>query len=239
MAGDYTRFRFNPLNDASRLLQQQGRVMLDQDWNELVEIIDRRWRAETVDIIGTGVVPMQTPHGFEIKVVGSNDLSIGQGRIYVDGLLAENHGTVPQFDPVLKETPGTQPLAFASQPYIPKAWPFGGTNPFAIPTGAGPHLVYLDVWKREVTYLQAGDLVDKAVGLDTTTRLADGVASQGAAEHSRGLDLRQFAQRLGQDHGALGRAAHHSGGRCAQEHRSLHHSTQHRLPRQRKPHLSR
>ena len=171
MAGDYTRFRFNPLNDASGLLQQQGRVMLDQDWNELVEIIDRRWRAETVDIIGTGVVPMQTPHGFEIKVVGSNDLSIGQGRIYVDGLLAENHGTVPQFDPVLKETPGTQPLAFASQPYIPKAWPFGGTNPFAIPTGAGPHLVYLDVWKREVTYLQAGDLVDKAVGLDTTTRL--------------------------------------------------------------------
>jgi Family of unknown function (DUF6519) len=62
-------------------------------------------------------------------------------------------------------------MDIASQPYIPKAWPFGGTNPFAIPAGAGPHLVYLDVWKREVTYLQAGDLVDKAVGLDTTTRL--------------------------------------------------------------------
>jgi len=171
MAGDYTRLRFNPLNDASGLLQQQGRVMLDQDWNEFVEIIDRRWRAETIDIIGTGVVPLQTPHGFEIKVVGGNDLSIGPGRIFVDGLLAENHGTVPQFDRVLEEMPGTQPLAFASQPYIPKTWPFGGTNPFAIPTGAGPHLVYLDVWKREVTYLQAGDLVDKAVGLDTTTRL--------------------------------------------------------------------
>ena len=145
--------------------------MLDQDWNELVEIIDRRWRAETVDIIGTGVVPTETPHGFEIQVVGGNDLTIGQGRIYVDGLLAENHGLAPQFDTLLEETPGTQPIAFASQPYIANPWAFGGTNPFEIPTGAGPHLVYLDVWKREATYLQAPDLVDKAVGLDTTTRL--------------------------------------------------------------------
>ena len=70
MPGDYTRFRFSVLNDASGILQQQGRVMLDQDWNELVEIVDRRWRAETVDIIGTGVVPKDTPHGFEIQVVG-------------------------------------------------------------------------------------------------------------------------------------------------------------------------
>lgn len=171
MPGDYTRFRFRPSNDASGILQQQGRVMLDQDWNELVEIIDRRLRAETVDIIGSGVVPMQTPHGFEIQVAGGNDLSIGQGRIYVDGMLAECHGTALQFDTVLEETPGTQPIAFAAQPYIPNPWPFGGTNPFAVPTGPGPHLVYLDVWKREVTALQAPDLVDKAVGIDTTTRL--------------------------------------------------------------------
>jgi hypothetical protein len=171
MPGDYTRFRFSVLNDASGILQQQGRVMLDQDWNELVEIIDRRWRAETVDIIGTGVVPKETPHGFEIQVVGGNDLSIGPGRIYVDGLLAENHGAALQFDTVLEEMPGTQPIAFAAQPYIPNPWPFGDTNPFALPTGAGPHLVYVDVWKREVTALQAPDLVDKAVGVDTTTRL--------------------------------------------------------------------
>ena len=171
MPGDYTRFRFSPLNDASGILQQQGRVMLDQDWNELVEIIDRRWRAETVDIIGEAVVPRDTPHAFEIQVTASNDLTIGPGRIYVDGLLAENHGSAPQFDPVLEDTPGTQPIAFGAQPYIANPWPFSAVNPFAVPTGAGPHLVYLDVWKREVTYLEAPDLVDKAVGVDTTTRL--------------------------------------------------------------------
>src|SRR5262249_39638197 len=168
----------------SGLLWGQGKLMLDQDLNELVQIIDRRWRAETVDIIGTGVVPRDTLHGFEIQVTADNNLTIGQGRIYVDGLLAENHGSAPQFDAVLEEMPGTQPIAFNAQPYVPNPWPFGGTNPFAVPTGPGPHLVYLDVWKREATflqgadlvnkaegYLQAIDLVDKAVGLDTTTRL--------------------------------------------------------------------
>src|SRR5262249_51393309 len=87
------------------------------------------------------------------------------------GMLAENHGAAPQYDSVLEETPGAQPIAFVAQPYAPASWPFAGTNPFAIPTGAGPHLVYLDVWKREVTALQAPGLVDKAVGVDTTTRL--------------------------------------------------------------------
>ena len=35
----------------------------------------------------------------------------------------------------------------------------------------GPHLVYLDVWQREVTSLENGDLIEKAVGVDTTSRM--------------------------------------------------------------------
>jgi hypothetical protein len=170
MAGDTTKRRFNPLNDASGILYQQGRVMLDQDWNELVDVMDRRWRAETVDVIGRAVVPTFTQDGFKIRTVGANDLSIGAGRIYVDGLLAENHGTQPQFDSVLEEMPGTQPLPFNQQPYMPGTWPFAVPNPFVIPTDGQPFLVFLDVWKREQTYLQAPDLVDQAVGVDTATR---------------------------------------------------------------------
>src|SRR5271157_1840806 len=170
MAGDTTKRRFNPLNDASGILYQQGRVMLDQDWNELVDIMDRRWRAETVDVIGRAVVPTFTQDGFKIRVVGANDLSIGAGRIYVDGLVAENHGTQPQFDSVLEEMPGLQPLPFNQQPYMPSKWPFAAPNPFVIPTDGKPFLVFLDVWKREETYLQAPDLVDQAVGVDTATR---------------------------------------------------------------------
>ena len=52
MGGDYTRFTFKAKKNHSGVLKQQGRVSLDADWNELAEIKDRRWRSETMDIIG-------------------------------------------------------------------------------------------------------------------------------------------------------------------------------------------
>ena len=51
MGGDYSRVRFDPKNDFSAVLMQQGRVQLDADWNELATLIERRWRAETTDVI--------------------------------------------------------------------------------------------------------------------------------------------------------------------------------------------
>jgi len=107
MSGDYSRVRFDPKNDFSAVLMQQGRVQLDSDWNELVTLLDRRWRAETTDIIGKSTVPKETPDGFRVQIAGGG-LTIGRGRIYVDGLLAENQGKAPlEFDPVLaKELPG-------------------------------------------------------------------------------------------------------------------------------------
>ena len=35
----------------------------------------------------------------------------------------------------------------------------------------GVHLVYLDIWEREVDALNEPDLVDSALGVDTTTRV--------------------------------------------------------------------
>ena len=64
--------------------------------------------------------------------------------------------------PRLAEQVGSNPLNYASQPYYP--------NPPPLPQG-GPHLVYVDVWQREVTAVQAPDLVEKAVGVDSTGRL--------------------------------------------------------------------
>lgn len=53
-------------------------------------------------------------------------------------------------------------VRYDEQPYYP--------DPPPLPPG-GPHSVYVDVWKREVTHLQYPDLVEKAVGVDTTGRL--------------------------------------------------------------------
>lgn len=165
MPGDYTRLTFNPFEDHLGVLMQQGRVMVDADFNELVDIVDRRFRAETTDIIGRCVVPKQTPEGFRIQIVGSG-LTIGRGRLYADGLLAENHGLPPlEFDPVLAESRGTLAMPYDQQPYLPNA-----ATAFPVPTSGGPHLVYVDVWQREITWLEEADLVDKAVGVDTSTR---------------------------------------------------------------------
>ena len=165
MSGDYSRVRFDPKNDFGAVLMQQGRVQLDSDWNEWAALFDRRWRAETVDIIGRGTVPKETPEGFRIQSTASG-LTIGRGRIYVDGLLAENHGKAPlEFDPVLAEQRGTLALPFNEQPYFTNV---GVAAP--APTTGGPHLVYLDAWRREVTFLEDPNLVEKAVGVDTTAR---------------------------------------------------------------------
>ena len=83
MAGDYSRKRFDASLDLSGVFMQQGRVQLDADWNELVEILDRRFRAETVDIVGRCTVPKQTPDGFKISLSGDS-FEIGIGRAYVE-----------------------------------------------------------------------------------------------------------------------------------------------------------
>lgn len=167
MGGDYDRYSFDPGKDFSAVLNQQGKVLLPADWNELVAILDRRWRAETTNIMGRCAVPKEPQdlgqqEAFKIGIKDGN-LTIGRGRIYVDGLLAENHGSGDlELDQVLDEQRGKISVPYNKQPHYP--------NPDDLPT-TGTHLVYLDVWQREVTYLEDPGLIEKAVGIDTTTRM--------------------------------------------------------------------
>lgn len=167
MGADFSRVRFNPLLDYAGVELQQGRVLLDADANELVGIVDRRLRALASDALGRATVSSTTPDGFKISVAGGT-LQIARGRLYVDGLLAENHGADSKdpakrlFDDLLAESRFADPIPYAAQPYFP--------NPPALPA-AGRHMVYLDVWDREVTHLERPDLVESAVGVDATSRV--------------------------------------------------------------------
>jgi len=164
--GDYTRFTFDPAEDHSGVWMQQGRVTLDADWNELADIIDRRFRATTMDTIGRCTVPRQTPEGFRIEIAGG-DLTIGRGRLYADGLLAENHGAGDlELDTSLGELRASDPVRYGDQPYFPNA-----ATAAPLPSEGGPFLAYVDVWRREITYLEEPDLMEKAVGVDSATRL--------------------------------------------------------------------
>src|ERR1051326_4759098 len=99
MGADVSRVRFDPLRDFAGVVLQQGRLLLDADFNELVALPDRRLRGEAYDLTsfgpdpdqaGVAWVPRQTPDAFRVTASGGK-LSIGRGRMYVDGLLAENH----------------------------------------------------------------------------------------------------------------------------------------------------
>ena len=162
MSGDYSRWSFDAQRDFTAVLMQQGRVHTDGDWNEWLTMLLRRIQAGTFDTFGPAVVPRTTPDGFRIEAA-NDTFTIGRGRMYVDGLLAENHGGEPlAWDPRLAEEHGTAAVPYADQPYYP--------DPPDLPE-AGPHLVYLKVWQRELTHVEAPELVEKALGVDTTTRL--------------------------------------------------------------------
>lgn len=176
MSFDTSRFTFNPWNDYSGVVMEQGRVQLDSDWNEWLAELLRRIQAGTLDIMGQAVYPATTPFAFQITAAtdsSGNHVYIGPGRMYVDGLLAENHGaqSTAAWDPALAELSGSpQPptgsptgtIDFTAQIHYPGA---------TLPSGPGPFLAYLDVWMRPVTYLEDSSLIDAAVNVDTTGRL--------------------------------------------------------------------
>jgi Family of unknown function (DUF6519)/Right handed beta helix region len=164
MGLDLSRIRFDARKDFLGVLMQQGRVQLDSDWNDWVAELARRIQAGSLDTVGPAVVPRETPDGFLIEAAGGT-LTIGAGRMYVDGLLAENHGAPPadEWNRRLAELTSTKPVDYPAQRYLPNAQ--------ALPESAGPHLVYLDVWQREVGHLQDESLVESAVGVDSTGRL--------------------------------------------------------------------
>lgn len=187
MSGDYSRDSFDALRNFAGVYLQQGRAVLDSDWNEMVALFERRIRAATVDTIGRAVVPRETPHAFEVQVA-SEGFAFGRGRLYVDGLLAEHFGTAdfdgsdssrpaPTFDRARPGDDGPEGVLdemispeagdftdYLNQPY----WP----TPDPLPDGDGPHMAYLVVWERAVTATEAPELLEPALdGLDTTTRL--------------------------------------------------------------------
>jgi hypothetical protein len=49
MGADVSRARFDALRDFAGVVLQQGRLLLDADFNEYVALLDRRLRAETCD----------------------------------------------------------------------------------------------------------------------------------------------------------------------------------------------
>src|SRR4051812_40514481 len=68
---------------------QQGRVQLDADWNEQVDIEAYRDRTTALDVIGRSGAP-KGGGSFRVSTTpDEKDLALAAGRFYVDGILCE------------------------------------------------------------------------------------------------------------------------------------------------------
>jgi hypothetical protein len=156
--GDFSRFVVDP-DQYSRVFMQQGRVMVDSDWNELVAIVTGAQRQFAADVIG--------PHGgpsaelaYHVELVqGGNqpDLGLSAGTYYIDGIRVVN---MPSAD-------GSDPL-YSAQPYLTDA------DKKAFPNA--PYLIYLDVWERHVAALEDDSIREVALGGPDTTSRAEVMA---------------------------------------------------------------
>src|SRR5215469_18487397 len=156
MKGDFSQIRFNPGKQYTSVLQQQGRVALDADANEQCAINNYLRRTETIDVVGAYGAPIDDP-GFTITVA-QNEIQIGPGRYYVDGLMCENQIG----------------LSYGGQPYLIDPSPADSTllSELAQQRGRLVIQVYLQVWQRLVTALDDPCLREPALGrADTTARL--------------------------------------------------------------------
>ena len=93
MKGDFTRSTFRFQNHYSSVRMQQGRLQLDADWNEQIDIQRHLLQMQARDMIGQFGVPLADPStalSFQIGITDDrHDLTISPGRIYVDGILCE------------------------------------------------------------------------------------------------------------------------------------------------------
>ncbi len=151
MKGDFSRVTFAEQNHYRRVLMQQGRTEIDADGNEQVAIDDHISATTSTDVIGPAGYPEwtlpdgQPAGGFSIGVGSSgSDLTISEGRFYVDGLLVEN---------------GTTGASLLNQPDMPGVTlaDFGATQ-------AGTYAVYLDAWERLITSLDNPLIRETALG---------------------------------------------------------------------------
>jgi hypothetical protein len=167
MPCDYRRKTFDRRKSYDGVLMQQGRVQLDADWNEQLDIHLHRTRTEAIDVIGRCGVPKDSKDSFMVGVIataGGQDLSIAPGRIYVDGLLCELD----------------QPTTYSTQPSLPNPEFTSLSSPPASPPSGpvplhlddGHYVVFLDVWERERTALDDDRIREVALGgPDTAARL--------------------------------------------------------------------
>jgi len=141
---DVSSDSFDVFQGYSRVLLQQGRPILDRDWNEQTSIVLHQLRALTRAIYGRHGGPAGGECGF-VPIVDGLRIRLRKGWYSVDGLLLSCEDD----------------MDYMKQRYFE-------------PAGLGAqktYLVYLEAIEREVTAAEQGNLLDSALpGVDVAAR---------------------------------------------------------------------
>ena len=117
MKGDFSKLDFHPSANFTGVLHQQGRALLDQDWNASSTINRFRRQLQGRDAIGAHVaaVPAELRDSFRVTQAAVNgsdiDITLEPGRVWVDGMAllvpGESSSTRPAayFTPPVQATP--------------------------------------------------------------------------------------------------------------------------------------
>jgi hypothetical protein len=150
---DISRRAFDPRKHYSSVRMQQGRVIVDDDWNENERIENEDRRAANVDIIGRSGSPDQ---GFRIA-----DARIADGMIDFDALPGTFYLGGLRLDLENKETYRTQ-----------KDWLQQPDDLHKAPESERFDLVYLVAWQQPVGAVEDSELFEVALGgPDTSMRV--------------------------------------------------------------------
>lgn len=146
MKTQLSRNSFKAAKRYSGVYQQQGRMITDADWNNMVDVLKGHLAEALKDVVGNG-----SPRTGALTIDPAN-LTIVPGDLYVGGLRASLPGT--KFDRI----PTTDQPDFPGAPEMPDP-------------AIDPYILYADVWERSLTALEDPGLRDAALnGADTTTR---------------------------------------------------------------------
>jgi hypothetical protein len=161
MKGDFARVTYDRTRHYSQVFQQQGRVLLEADWNEQGALMLHLLRSLAFDLMGPC---WAAGSGFKLDtsdpkkpntIAPAKDWRLSRGHFYVDGILCEN------------DTLHT----LAEQPYAP-------TPDYNVVDGSsgfenidGAYALWLDVWERHLSAIEAPRIKDPALnGVDTASR---------------------------------------------------------------------
>jgi hypothetical protein len=157
--GNFSRNTFSPQKGYVSVRLQQGVPLVDADWNELSDVT----RDETYRSVDLTSADGLEPKAFEFVASGPNNPAVTGGAGIVRGRTFRAGSIV--YDTQPWRNPAT--AAADGVPVIPA---------LTTPTANRTDICYLDVWEREVGQAEDPNIVNPAIGVETSVRLRRDVA---------------------------------------------------------------